>query len=221
VGLEVDLAHALAAEMGVKLELVPVPSDDRGLALASGACDLAAGRVRPNQRGLASRPFAEEAWAFVVRDHDREAFARLDAIRQRPGLRVAVLGRPSWTLRMATLLPRAEIVPVHSLLDFARAEPGRLNAMYTGLARGTALSLLYPQFTAVVPEPGLGSVPIAFVVPAGETEFLARIDAWVEQEKASGLVEAKLDYWVRGKGAKAERGRRWSVATDVLGWWKD
>ncbi|MFN8092924.1 MAG: cation:dicarboxylase symporter family transporter [Vicinamibacteria bacterium] len=220
VGLEVDLANALAAEMGVRLELVPVPREDRGPALAGGACDLAAGRTRANQRGLASRPFAEEQWAFVVRDHERAGFASLEGIRRRAGLRVAVLGRPSWTQRMAALLPSAQIVPVRSPLEFAQAEPGRFDALYTGLARGTALSLLYPQFTAVVPEPGLGSVPIAFVVPAGETELLARIDAWVDEEKASGLVEAKLDYWVRGKGAKAERGPRWSVATDLLGWWK-
>jgi Na+/H+-dicarboxylate symporter/ABC-type amino acid transport substrate-binding protein len=221
VGLEVDLAQALAAEMGVRLELVPLPREDRGPTLASGACDVAAGRVRPNQRGLASRPFAEEAWAFIVRDHDRAAFASLDAIRRRPGLRVAVIGRPSWTQRMAALLPRAEVVPVASLLDFVKAEPGQLDAMYTGFARGTAMSLLYPQFTAVVPEPGLGSVPIAFVVAEGETDLLARLDAWVEQERASGLVAAKIDYWVRGKGARAEQGPRWSVAKDVLHWWRN
>jgi Na+/H+-dicarboxylate symporter/ABC-type amino acid transport substrate-binding protein len=221
VGLEIDLVLALASEMGLRLDLVPVPRERREAALASGACDLAAGRVQPTARVLASRSFAEEAWAFVVRDHVRGAFATIEGLRRRPGLRIAVIGRPSWMQRLAALLPRAQIVPVGSPLDFIRAEPGRLDALYTGSARGTALSLVHPEFTAVVPEPGLGSVLIAFAVPEGEEELLARIDAWIDQERASGLLEAKLDYWVRGKGAKAEQGPRWSVARDVLGWWRE
>ena len=47
------------------------------------------------------------------------------------------------------------------------------------------------------------------------------MNAWLEQVRASGLLEAKLDYWVRGKGARAEEGPRWSIGRDVLGWWKD
>jgi Na+/H+-dicarboxylate symporter len=221
LGFEIDLAHALAAELGLRLELVPVPRAKRGEALSLGVCDLTAGRVRPSSRVLFTRPITDEAWAFLVRDHDRGTFTSLDKARRRPGLRVAVLDGPEWRQRLGALLPDAEVVVVGSLLDFVAAPEGRFDAMYTGFARGTAMSLLHPQFTSVIPEPGLGSVPIAFMAPEGEPELVAKLDAWLEQERASGLVAAKVDYWIRGKGAMAEQGRRWSVATDVLGWWKD
>jgi hypothetical protein len=38
---------------------------------------------------------------------------------------------------------------------------------------------------------------------------------------ASGVFTEKLDYWIHGKGAELERGPRWSIARDVLGWWQD
>ena len=220
VGLDIDLVHALAAELGLKLELVPVSRGEREQALRQGICDLAAGRVRPSSRTLFSRPITDEAWAFIVPDHLRELFTSLERTRRVPGLHIAVLKGPEWVQRLQALLPDAEVVGVDSLLDFVNAAPGRFDAMYTGFARGTAMSLLYPQFTTVIPEPGLGAVPMAFMVPEGEEDLLARLNAWVEQERASGLVAAKIDYWVRGKGARAEQGPRWSVAKDVLHWWQ-
>ena len=106
-----------------------------------------------------------------------------------------------------------------TILDFVSAPPGRLDAMYTGYARATAYSLLYPQLAAVVPSPGLGGVPLAFTVPAGEEDLLQLVNAWLEQVRASGLLEAKLDIG-RGKGARTEEGPRWSIGRDVLGWWR-
>lgn len=223
VGFEADLAHALAVDLGLRLELVPVGRDERERSLASGACDVAAGRIKPD-RALAmqfSRPVAEEAWAFLVPDHRRELFASLDRARHAEGLRVAVLRVPEWIGRLKAILPRAEVVPVDTILDFVTAPPLRFHGMYTGYGRATAYSLLYPQLAAVVPSPGLGTVPIAFTVPEGEEDLLQLVNAWLEQARASGLLEQKLDYWVRGKGARAEEGPRWSIGRDVLGLWKD
>jgi Na+/H+-dicarboxylate symporter len=223
VGLEADLAHALAVDLGLRLELVPVGRDAREQALSSGLCDLAAGRIKP-ERAMAmqfSRPITEEAWAFLVPDHRRELFARLDQARRQEELRVAVLRVPEWIVRLKALLPRAEIVPIDTIPDFVNAPPGRLDAMYTGYARATAYSLLYPQLAAVVPSPGLGSVPIALTVPEGDEDLVQLVNAWLEQVRASGLLEAKLDYWVRGKGTRTEEGPRWSIGRNVLGWWKD
>jgi polar amino acid transport system substrate-binding protein len=222
VGLEADLAHAIAVDLGLRLELVPVGRDAREGALASGACDVAAGRIAPT-RAMAmqfSRPITEEAWAFLVPDHERELFASLDRARSHEGLRVAVMRVPEWVARVRAILPRAEVVPVDSILDFVNAPPGQLDAMYTGYGRAVAQSLLHPRLAAVVPSPGLGGVPLAFTVAAGEEDLLQLVNAWLEQARASGLLEAKLDYWARGKGARAEEGPRWSIGRDVLGWWR-
>jgi len=71
-----------------------------------------------------------------------------------------------------------------------------------------------------VPEPDLGSVPLTVTVPWHEEVLLEFVNSWVEEQRASGLVDAKVEYWIRGKGAEVERGPRWSVARDVVGWWQ-
>ena len=90
--------------------------------------------------------------------------------------------------------------------------------MWTSFERATAYSLLHPDYTAVIPEPDIGGIPFAFTLPRDETGFLQLVNAWVEQEKASTLLEGKLQYWVYGNGVKPARGRRWCVLHDVLGW---
>ena len=221
VGLEADLAHALALSLGVRLELVPVERDGRGAALADGRCDVAAGRIKPDPVGaiLYSRPLATERWAFLVRDHERDLYSDLARARQRRGLRIAVLDVPEWISRVENLLPEAQVTAVGSILEFVAAPPGRFDAMYTGYERGVAMSLLHPQFAAVVPSPDTGSVPFAFALPVDELALLRVVEAWIADAQAAGLVEEKLNYWVHGKGALAERGPRWSAGHDLLGWW--
>jgi Na+/H+-dicarboxylate symporter/ABC-type amino acid transport substrate-binding protein len=222
VGFEADLAHALAVDLGLRLELVPVGRDEREQALASGACDVAAGRIKPDRAMVMqfSRPITEEAWAFLVPDHERELFSSLDRARGRKGLRVAVLNVPEWIAHLGGVLPRAEVVPVDGVQDFVDAPAGRFDAMFTGYGRAIAQSLLHPRLAAVASS-GLGSVPLAFTVPEGDDDLVRLVNAWLEQARASGLLEAKLDYWARGKGARSEEGPRWSIGRDVLGLWRN
>jgi len=222
VGFEADLAHAAAIALGVRLELVTVEGNDRAAALASGACDLAVGRVRTDRARhmLYSRPIVRESWAFLVPDHRRELFGSLEQVRAERDLRIAVVGVPEWVARLEVLFPDVEVVPVHSIPAYVETPEGEFDAMFTGYVRGAAFSLLYPQFSAVVPKPDLGSVPITVTVPRHEEALLEFVNSWLEEQRASGLVDAKLDYWTRGKGTDAERGPRWSVARDELGWWR-
>jgi len=98
------------------------------------------------------------------------------------------------------------------------APPDRFEAMFTGYDRAAAQSLVHPRLAAVVPEPGLGSVPIAITVPKGEEALLDLANAVVEFEQANGVLSQRLDYWIGGVG-HAARKPRWSIGHDVLGWW--
>jgi ABC-type amino acid transport substrate-binding protein len=158
---------------------------------------------------------------FLVPDHERTVFASFDRIRDLPAPRLAVFREPAWIDRLKALVPNAEVIGVDSIPAFVNAPAGWFDAMFTGFDRASAYSLLYPQFTAVVPEPGLGSVPIAMIVPVGEEALLDVVNAGVEVGTASGAFKEKLDYWIHGKGTQLERSPRWSVARDVLGWWQD
>jgi Na+/H+-dicarboxylate symporter/ABC-type amino acid transport substrate-binding protein len=223
VGFEVDVAHTIARDLQTDLILVPVPRLERGPALTSGACDITMGRIIPSESNAMtfSRPLANETWAFLTRDEQRNGFTSLDRIRELPAPRIAVLREQAWIDRVKALVPNAEVVGVDSIPAFINAPAGRFDAMYTGFDRASAYSLMYSQFAPVLPEPGIGSVPIAIIVPTGEEALLDIMNAAVEVGTASGVFTEKLDYWVHGKGAALERGPRWSIARDVFGWWQD
>jgi ABC-type amino acid transport substrate-binding protein len=222
VGFEVDLAHAMAVELGTRLALVRVDRAATGAALVSGACDVSTRRIVPSQASSMSysRPMTHERWAFLTLDHQQAVFASLDRVRQLPSVRLAVLNEREWIDMLKVRLPNAEVIPVGSLPEFIDAPAGRFDAMFTGYDRALAYSIASPQFAAVVPTPDLGSVPLAIAVPAGEEALRNVANEIVEVETANGVVQDKLAYWVKGEGAQRERGPRWSIARDVLGWWK-
>src|SRR6185503_9200236 len=170
VGFEVDVAHALAVQLDTRLSLVEVARVDKGAALARAACDITIGRVVASQAASMafSRPITHETWAFLAPDYKRNLFGSLDRVRELPSLRIAVFREREFMDRLKAIMPNAEVTPVDSILEFIEAPPGRFDAMFTGLDRAAAYSLMCPQFSAVVPAPNLGGVPIAIIVPKGE-----------------------------------------------------
>ncbi len=223
VGFDIDMAHALAVQLMVRLELIPVTRENMGDALTNGTCDLVMSGIRATpQRAKKmqfSSPYTEETSGFLVHDYLRDTFTSMDKIRKsRP--RIAVVNIPSWIERLRNELPGSEITPVESIDVFIEDRTNRFDAMFTGWQRAAAWSLTHPNFAAVVPQPDFGKVPLAYPVPKGEEDLLSFVNTWVDGRRASGLLEKKLDYWVYGKGAAAERGPRWSIAANVLGLWK-
>jgi Na+/H+-dicarboxylate symporter/ABC-type amino acid transport substrate-binding protein len=222
VGFDVGLAHILAVELRTKLTLVPVARTARGAALADGTCDVATNRIVPSEAAMSfTVPVAYEAWAFMTRDYRRGDFATVDRIRELEKPRIAVLRIQEWMDRLHAILPDAEIVPIDSITEFLEAPEGRFDATFTGADRASAYSLVAPQFGAVVPSPGLGSVPIAIAVPRGEHELMEVLNAVVEDGLASGLFANRINYWIKGGGARAEREPRWSIGGNMLGLWEN
>lgn len=82
--------------------------------------------------------------------------------------------------------------------------------------RGAVWSLRYPELTAVVPDPPLMTIPLAYVVGHGDQRFRAFLDAWIDLKRRDGTLASLVDYWIYGRNAEPRR-PRWSVLDDVLG----
>jgi Na+/H+-dicarboxylate symporter/ABC-type amino acid transport substrate-binding protein len=222
VGFEIDVAHAIAAQLNTRLSLVTVARSAKGTSLVQGTCDLAIGRVVPSQASTMtfSRPLTHEAWAFLTHDYRRSDFATVDRLHELRSPRIAVFREPEFIERLRLLVPNAEVIGVESILEYMSAPAGRFDAMFTGFDRGTAASLMSPEYGVVIPAPDPGSIPMAFIVPKGEESLLDLANAIADVGAANGLFQEKLDYWIGGPGKQADASPRWSVAHDVLGWWK-
>jgi ABC-type amino acid transport substrate-binding protein len=176
-------------------------------------------RVSPRAAELAafSRPYAEESIAFLVPDHRREEFAQIASVRGR-SLRIAIVNRPEWIEALSRGIPQAEVAPVATPLDFVEGRV-QADALLTSWERACAWSLLYPHVSPALPQPGIGHFTLGYAVPRGEPDLLNVVDTFIDVQRAGGRLESARRHWILGEATRVQQ-PRWSVARDVLGWWK-
>jgi Na+/H+-dicarboxylate symporter len=221
VGLDVDLAHRLASELRVRLEFRPIERERMPERLASGYCDFViGGTVVTTLRAttmLFSKPYLDETLAFVVPDAAREGFSSWRHLEEQPKLTIAVPDVPYYVDLLRTRLPHATIRLVSSVEEPLKAWDTGVDAYALPAERGSAWTLLYPQFTVTVPKPGFVKIPLAFPIARQDQAFAAFLNTWIDLKTKDGTLQRLYDYWVLGLNAAPPQ-PRWSVIRSVLHW---
>jgi ABC-type amino acid transport substrate-binding protein len=202
------------------VEFVPIDRDDLAHVLDSGICDIVMSglvvTVRSGQSIDFSSPYHQEAVGFLVPDHRRAMFDQMATLRERP----LALGAPSARLAepVQRLLPAATVraVPLKRVLDSGQLDG--LDAIVLPMDQAYYISRMQPALSAVAPGDSRVRAVVAYGVPMGAIAFRDVVNNWVDVSTAAGLFSDTYDYWVRGK-AQAARTPRWSIASNVLGWW--
>ena len=218
VGFDAELAHVLADELQVGLEFVPVSRDGLAESLRQGVCDIVmSGVVVTADRASAtvfSTPYLDETLAFVVPDHSRERFASWERIKAEGRVRIGVPGRAQYVDLLRIRLPEAEFVAFNSAEEmFPPREP--VDALLLTAERGSAWTLLHPEFSIVVPMPGRIQVPLAY--PVADLEMARFVDTWIDLVRKDGTIQELYDYWILGRTAR-DGAPRWSIVRNVLHW---
>jgi Na+/H+-dicarboxylate symporter/ABC-type amino acid transport substrate-binding protein len=221
VGFDVEMAHALARELGVAVEFAPVPRDQLEDVLAAGRVDVVMAGVllttRRASRMEFSPPYLDETMAFLVPDHRRAEFSDAERIRAEAGLRVGVPDLPDVRQLMEREFPNVEVVPV-PLVDptgYLAGHGGSVDAICLTAERGSFLTLLYPAYSVAVPHPLEIRLPLAYPVARRDLEMARFLGLWIDLKKKDGTIQALYDHWILGRDAKARK-PRWSVLRDVL-----
>jgi ABC-type amino acid transport substrate-binding protein len=220
VGLDVELAHRLATELGVRLELMPLPREHFPAFLDDGRCDIVMSGVMVTteraSRGVYSSSYMDETLALIVLDHDREKFGSWEGVNALGSITIGVPDLPYLVMMVGALAPRATLKSVRSAEE-AFAADTNLSAMAIPAERGSAWTLLHPQYSVVVPEGAIVKVPLAYPIARHDPAFAAFINAWIELKRKDGTLDRLYKYWVLGQNASRAR-PRWSIARDVLHW---
>jgi Na+/H+-dicarboxylate symporter/ABC-type amino acid transport substrate-binding protein len=220
-GLDIELAHQLAIDLQVRLQLATTTMVDFDQALDQGQCDLVAGGVVATpMRAMTSafsRPYLEETLAFLVPDHLRDDYGTWDSIRKRGAIRVGFPDVPYFRRQLHQRLPEATLVPVSPGANLFALEQWPFDAMVLSAERGSFLTLLYPGYSVTVPAPGLVKVPVAFALPDHDESWKTFVDTWLELHARDGAVPTLVEHWVYGRSFTAPA-RRWSVIRNVFGW---
>jgi Na+/H+-dicarboxylate symporter/ABC-type amino acid transport substrate-binding protein len=227
VGLDVALMHRLANELNVSLEFVPLErrrlDDPHGVAelLDAGSCDVVIGGVAVTTRRAGfmqlSTPYLDETLGFVVRDDERRLFSSWESIREAGALSIAVPDVPYFVERVHERAPAARLHRVRSTEDLFALPDGSVDALAIPAERGSAWTLRFPQYSAVVPQPDPVKVPLAFALPAAEPGLAAFINTWIDLNRRGGTLDALYRYWILGRDP-ARGAPRWSIIRDVLHW---
>jgi Na+/H+-dicarboxylate symporter len=223
VGFDVEMAQLLARDLGVKVEFVEM-EDLTSLPrlLATGRVDLAMTGVpvTPERAGemLFSGPYLDETLAFVVKDQLREEFSSWASIRDLGAFPVVIPDSPYYIDRIKARAPALKLQVVDTIKQI---EDGLKNGMFDAVVlpaeRGSVLTLLYPKYTVVIPEPGVVKIPLAYPVAGRDQNWASFLNTWIELKRRDGTIDALYGHWILGKQA-GKRQPRWSVIRNVLGW---
>ena len=221
VGFDIELAHRLATELGVRLELLPVVRAEMDDEIDRGFCDIIMSGVAVTtdraSRVMLSDSYLDETLAFVMRDALRERFTSWDVIRSDPRLSLAVPNVPYYIEKLRALAPRATIRPVPDLVEALRAMPADIDALALPAERGSAWTLMYPEYAVVIPEPGILKIPLAFPIARHDQAFASFINTWIDLKRKDGTLDSLYRYWILGQNPAA-RTPRWSIIRDLLHW---
>jgi Na+/H+-dicarboxylate symporter/ABC-type amino acid transport substrate-binding protein len=223
VGFDIEMALQFARDLGVGLEIVPASRDIFERGLDPSLCDIVmSGAAVTADRALHVRytqPYVDETLAFIVLDYRRAAFGTWDDVRAQGPLRIGVPVAPYYLDFLQRELPSATIVKFDAPDRMFTASGPPLDALVLTAERGSAYTLLHPQYSVVVPKPQPTKIPLAYVV-AGRDDALATLaDTWIDLKRKDGTIDELFAHWIMGRNATPHV-RRWSVLDDVLGWTK-
>lgn len=220
VGFDIDLAHRLAGELGLRVEFFPIDRRRLAEALDRGTCDIvmAGVAVTPDRasRLLFSAPYLDETLAFVMLDEARARFATWDSIRELGAVRIAVPNVPYYIEKLKVRLPAARFETFDDVAALFERRPD-VDAIALPAERGSAWTLIHPEYAVVVPEPGVVKLPLAYPLARHDQALASFINTWIDLKRRDGTIEALYQYWILGQHAAPPR-PRWSIARDVLHW---
>jgi len=223
VGFDVEMAQQLARDLGVKVEFVEMEDlTELPRLLAAGRLELAMTGipVTPERAGemLFSEPYLDETLAFVVKDHLREEFSSWANVRDLGVFPVAIPDLPYYVEQIKRRAPALKLELVDTINRIEDGlKKGTFDAVALAAERGSVLTLLYPKFTVVVPEPGIVKIPLAYPVARRDQEWAQFVNTWIELKRRDGTIDALYGHWVLGKQAGKSQ-PRWSVIRNMLHW---
>ena len=124
---------------------------------------------------------------------------------------------PYYVDKLRLLAPQATIRPMTDIEGTFKALPVDVAGIVFPAERGSAWTLMYPQYSVVVPEPGLVKVPLAYPVARHDEAFARFINTWIDLKKKDSTIDSLFRYWILGQSQTA-RTPRWSIIRDVLHW---
>jgi ABC-type amino acid transport substrate-binding protein len=221
VGFDVEMAMELAHDLGARAEFVPVPRAVFDTGLDARDCDVVMSGVAVtadrSMRVQFSSSYLDETVAFVVRDDRMSEFSEWATVRALKHLRLGMPASPYFTQKIRDELADVEIVPVRGMEEMFVPRDPPVDAFVATAERGSAYTLLHPEYAVAVPRPRPFKVPLAYVIAGRDPLFAGTVNTWIELKRKDGTIDRLFAHWILGQDSTPRR-PRWSIMRNVLGW---
>lgn len=200
-GIDVDMAHDLAAELGARVTMVDTTWSTLLDDVVAGRCEIAVGGVSVTadraERATFSVRYLRDGKTPIVRCPDVARYATLEQI-DRPGVRAVV--NPGGTnerfarehLRRATIIPH----PDNNTIFDAVAD-GRADLMVTDAIEARWQAAQRPGvLCAVHPEAPFTESEKAYLMPPGDPAFTERVNNWLRAARNDGTWDRFAAPWL-------------------------
>lgn len=195
-GIDVDMAKAFAADLGVTLRFVDSSFADLVANMRNDACDVAMHAVgvradRAEHMDFTQAHLVSGIYAVVMRDHPTiRAWDDID----RAGHVVVVQRGTYMEPVMRDRLKAAELLVVDTFKAREQeVQSGRADVFMTDFPYGRRMAMLTDWATLLEPSEPVAPTPYAYAVPKGDPEWLARVDAFVAATKRDGRLQAAAE----------------------------
>ncbi|MCC9601188.1 cation:dicarboxylase symporter family transporter [Stieleria sp. JC731] len=214
VGFDIEMVQALASEMGVEVEYYPYDKTKMAECLNQHrCCDLLVGGLFATTKRIEqmrfSEPYLDLNLAFIVKDHRREEFASLRNLNGAQPIRIAVLERPYFGVRVQQACPRADVVQINSPAVYFES-PDQFDALVMSAEAGSAWTLLHPSYSVVIPTDAQLTVSVGYPMASDAIRLENVLSRWIQLKSNDGTIQELYEHWIEGKNAQ-ESQPRWNL----------
>lgn len=222
VGLDVEIINELAKDLKVNIEYVHIKRLGQEIKmLQDGQIDMVIGGhpVTPSgaKEAIYSHPYMHNTAGLVIKDQFRDQFSTLAKIQERKKLTLAVPDYDYYLRVSKDFFPNAEIIPLTNTREYFKGKFKNVDALLFSVEIGSTWGIIYPDYTALVPQGLKFKVPIAFKLPKNQFDWVFYINNWLTLKADGSFIERSYQYWIMGNNPKKKE-PRWSVLRNVMGW---
>lgn len=199
IGFEIDVATRLAADMGVKLELVPTKWSGIIPALLTGKFDVIIGGMsvlsKRNQKVNFTIPYDITGMSMVANRKLAAGFKSLADFNQ-PDVVISVRLGATPVVAAKKFMPKAEL---RQFDDESQALQevlnGKSHAMVASAPFPAHQSVKYPEKLFLPLEGVFTKEPIGFAVKKGDYDTVNFFNNWITIVKMEGWLAERKHYW--------------------------
>jgi cyclohexadienyl dehydratase len=198
-GIDIDVAHDMARELGVRATIVPTTwktlMDD-----FAARCDIAVGGVSITleraQRAFFSTAFGVDGKTPITRCENAARFQTLEQIDQ-PGVRAVVNPGGTNEKFARQSLKRATIVehPDNNTI-FQQIVDGHADLMMTDASETRWQARQHPELCPVHPEQPFTFAEKAYLLPQGDVAFQQWVDHYLDIARHDGTYQRFAAAWI-------------------------